>query len=211
MVNVEGLKQKKIRMWRKKMIRRTIHSDIYGKIVYKEDCWKIKEKLDLKINGKDQIVKGEIDVFSMIYEEKKLGWLDEKQIAFYEEAPYLVNEEKAKKIEEFQKEIFQKVMVFSKEEICRNIEEAALQKREERLQGQTIKNFSRIVGKEKAYNCFAAKTREEKLASIILKKMRVMQDSIEITCNCDWFKPSGGFVIYGDGSVEMKFIDTMRI
>ena len=193
------------------MNRRTIHSDVYGKIVYREDCWKIKEKLNLQINGRNQIINGEIDVFSVIYEEKKLGWLDEKQIAFYADAPYLVDEEKAKRIEEFQKAIFQKLMITSKEEICRNIEEAALRKREERLQGQTIKNFARIVGKKKANSCFAAKTREEKLSSVLLKKMRVMQDSIEITCKCDWFKPSGGFVIYGDGSVEMKFIDTMRI
>lgn len=193
------------------MIRRTIHSDVYGKIVYREDCWKIKEPISLLINGKDQMIRGEIDVFNMIYEEKKLGWLDEEKVAFYAEAPYLVNEEKARRIEEFQKEIFQKLMVTLKEESCRNIEEAALRKREERLHGQTIKSFSKIVGKKKAYNCFTAKTREEKLASLVLKKMRVMQDSIEITCKCDWLKPSGGFVIYGDGSVEMKFIDTMRI
>ena len=38
------------------MNRRTIHSDVYGKIVYREDCWKIKEKLSLQINGRNQII-----------------------------------------------------------------------------------------------------------------------------------------------------------
>lgn len=193
------------------MIQRTVHSDVYGKIIYKENCWQIKEEIRIPINGREQIVKGEIDIFSVIYEEKKLGLLDEEHIAFYDENPYLVNEQKARRVEVFQKKIFQMFMVTSKNKVCKNIEEAALRKREERLKGQTEKNFAKIVGKEKAHNCFTAKTREEKLSSIVLKKMRIMQDSIEITCKCDWFKPSGGFVIYEDGSVEMMFITSMRI
>lgn len=193
------------------MIQRTVHSDVYGKIIYKESYWQIKDEIELPINGNRQMVKGEIDVFSVIYEEKKLGLLDEEHITFYNENPYFVNEEKAKTVEEFQKEMFQKLMETSKKEICKNIEDAALRKREERLRGQTEKNFAKIVGKEKAHNCFQAKTREEKLSSIVLKKMRIMQDSIEITCKCDWFKPSGGFVIHEDGSVDMLFVTSMSI
>lgn len=191
------------------MFRRTMQSDVYGKIIYKEACWLIKENIDLFINGKIQAIKGEIDVFSVVYEEKKLGLLDEEHIQFYDENPYLVNEEKASAIEAFQKHMFQKLVLTSKREICNLIEEVALQKREECLEGQTEKSFAKIVGREKAHSCFKAKTRAEKLSSLVLKRMRIMQDHIEITCKCDWFRPSGGFIIYEDGGVEMRYIDSI--
>lgn len=95
--------------------------------------------------------------------------------------------------------------------LSKNIEEAALRKREEILEGQTEESFAKIVGKEKAKCCFAAKTREEKLASLELKRMRIFKDCIEITCTCDWFKPSGGFSVFEDGSVEMLYVDSMSI
>jgi len=93
----------------------------------------------------------------------------------------------------------------------KNMEEAALRKREEMIENQTEESFARILGKDKAKRVFAAKTREEKLESIQLKRMRVMQDCIEITCTCDWFSPSGGFSIFPDLGVEMLYVDCMSI
>ncbi|NOW11698.1 hypothetical protein DFH84_003587 [Clostridium saccharobutylicum] len=69
-----------------------------------------------------------------------------------------------------------------------------------------------MVGKEKAKRVFEAETREEKLASLELIRLRVLVDTIEITCRCDWFEfLGGGFVIFPDGSVEMFDIDSMSI
>ena len=66
--------------------------------------------------------------------------------------------------------------------------------------------------KEKAQRLLAAKTREEKLVSLQPKKLKVLNDTIEITCTCDWYKLSGGFIVFiEDGSVEMVFVDCMSI
>ena len=41
--------------------------------------------------------------------------------------------------------------------------------------------------------------------------MRIYTDCIEITCTSDWFKPSGDFFVFEDGSVEMLYVDCMSI
>lgn len=72
-------------------------------------------------------------------------------------------------------------------------------------------SYDIFVGLSQEHGLFNAKTREEKLESLVLKRMRIMQDTIEITCTCGWYKPSGGFAVFEDGSVEMLFVDCMNI
>lgn len=193
------------------MGKKTIISEVYGKITYYEDYWKLTEKKVFIIANRDNSFVVEIDVNYPLYEEFKLKLLPQGLMEHYSKNMQLLEIESANKIAESQQKLFNLCFEDKTLQICRNIEEAALRKREEILEGQTEESFAKIVGKEKAKRCFAAKTREEKLASLELKRMRIFKDCIEITCTCDWFKPSGGFSIFEDGSVEMLYVDNMSI
>lgn len=159
------------------------------------------------------IVKTEIDVYSELYEEFNMGLLSEGLMKLHRENPELLEADKAEKIKNEQKELYKKHLIDDIDKICYNIEEAALQKREELMENETEETFSKMVSsKEKAKRVFAAKTREEKLDSLQLIRLRVFVDTIEITCKCDWFEfLGGGFTIFSDGSVEMFDIDSMSI
>ena len=171
----------------------------------------MKEPIKFKICNKDIQVKPEIEIYNIIYEEFTMGLMSEKIEQFHRDNPELLNADEAEKIKKEQKGFYQKYLIDDLNKICYNIEEAALRKREELLEGENEESFSEIVGKEKAKRVFSDKTREEKLDSLELKRLRVQKDKIEIICKCDWFSPSGGFVIFGDGSVEMFYVDSMSI
>lgn len=194
------------------MAKKTIVDNLYGKITLKnEDYWLLNDKLKIRIINKNMLVNVEIDVFDIKYEKFLLGAYEEELMQYFTNNPQKIKKEEAEKIKNQQKELYKKYLIDNLEKTVNNIEEAALKKRKEMIENQTLESFSRIVGKEKAQRVFNAKTREEKLESLELKKLRVMSDTIEITCACDWFKPSGGFVIFSDGSVEMLYVDSMSI
>lgn len=193
------------------MAKKTMHDEIYGQITYKNGYWELKEKSKIKISNKVELIKVEIEVYDEIYEEYKLGILDSELMKFHKMNPSLLNEEEAESIKNIQKDMYIKYFLSEGYNVSEKIEDAAIRKRDEILEDQTEESFSKIVGKEKAKRVFKAKTREEKLESIVLKKMRIFKDSIEISCTCDWFSPSGGFTIFEDGNVEMFYIDSMNI
>lgn len=194
------------------MAKKTIVDNLYGKITLKnEDYWLLNDKLKVKVVNKDILVNVEIDVFDIKYEKFLLGLYEEELMQYFRNNPQKIKSEEVEKIKKQQKELYKKYLVDNIAKTVNNIEEAALEKRAEMIEGETVESFSRIVGKEKAQRVFDAKTREEKLESLELKRLRVMSDNIEITCTCDWFKPSGGFVIFQDGSVEMFYVDSMSI
>lgn len=196
------------------MPKKTFVDEVYGKVTYDEDQfqYKLKEDIIFTINGKEQAVKGYVDVPYIIFENIELGLEDPEMVEFYKSHPNLVEPDEARALKKAQKEMFQNYIVEGKEQTVRNIEEAALKKLAEILADGTEKDITRAVGQEKAQRLFAAKAREEKLASLQLKKLKVLNDTIEITCTCDWYKPSGGFIVFiEDGSVEMVFVDCMSI
>ena len=193
------------------MSKKTINDSFYGEITYKEGYWSVKNGLNFKIIDREMNVKVEIDICNTMYEKFNMGLLSEELMKFHRENPQLLRSEEAEKVKKQQKELFKNYLIDNMDKTVHNIEEAALEKRQEMLEGQTEESFSRIVGKEKAKRVFAAKTREEKLDSLELKRLRIMIDTIEITCTCDWFEPSGGSTIFPDGSVEMFFVDSMSI
>ncbi|WPC39560.1 hypothetical protein [Clostridium sp. JS66] len=193
------------------MAKKTFNDEVYGKITYKEDYWLLKDRVTFKINNKENIAKAEIDIYNSIYENFNMGLMSEGLVKFHRENPELLRADEAEKVKNGQKALYKKYLIDNIDKTSYNIEEAALRKREEMLEDETEKTFSEIVGKEKAKRIFQARTREEKLASLELKRLRVFKDSIEIECKCDWFSPSGGFVIFSDGNVEMFYIDSMSI
>lgn len=193
------------------MTNKIINDEIFGRIIYKEGFWLIEKKIELFINQKKQLLNGEIDSYNSVYVKYMLKLFSKEVMDFHKAHPELLNEEKFICDREKIREIYCENVLSKKKNISQNIEEAALRKRKEILEGQTEESFAKIVGKEKAKRCFAAKTREEKLASLELKRMRIFKDCIEITCTCDWFKPSGGFSVFEDGSVEMLYVDSMSI
>lgn len=193
------------------MASKTIKDDLYGKITFNREYWKMKDDVILTVNNKQQNIKCEIEVFSIIYERLILGMVDEEEKIFFNENPDVVHADEAQHIKNVQKNLYKRCFVENAEQTAKNIEEAALKKCEECIENETEESFAKYVGKEKAHRLFNAKTREEKLESLVLKRMRIMKDTIEITCTCDWYKPSGGFAIFEDGSVEMLFVDCMSI
>ncbi len=193
------------------MVKKTFNDEIYGKVTYKEDYWLLKDRVTFKINNKEIIAKAEIDVYNSIYENFNMGLMSEGLIKFHKKNPELLRADEAEKIKNQQKALYKKYIIDNIDKTSYKIEESALGKREEMLEDENEKTFSEIVGKEKAKRVFQARTREEKLASLELKRLRVFKDSIEIQCKCDWFSPSGGFVIFSDGSIEMFYIDSMSI
>lgn len=193
------------------MSNKKIVNDIFGEMIFHEDYWKVKEKKNIEINGTIQKVGLEIDIVYIKYEKYRLGLMIEELREYYSEHQEKLEIEKATQLIKKQEEIYERFFIREQDKLSNQIEEAALRKREEILEGQTEESFSKIVGKEKAKRCFEANTREEKLASLELKRMRIFKECIEITCTCDWFKPSGGFSVFEDGSVEMLYVDSMSI
>lgn len=194
------------------MAKKTFNDEFYGKITLKnDDYWELKNSISFKVNNKENYIKTEMEIYDIIYEEFRLGLMSEKIEQFHRDHPELLNEKEAERVKEEQKKLYKEYLMDDIERTCHNIEEAALSKREEMLENETEESFAKIVGKEKSKRVFSAKTREEKLDSLELKRLRVFKEQIEITCTCDWFKLSGGFVIFKDGSVEMFFVDSMSI
>lgn len=193
------------------MNNKKISNNTFGEMTFNEDYWKVSERQNININGIIQSVKLEIDIIYIKYEKYRLGLMLEELRQYYSEHKEKLEIEKATQVLKKQEEIYQKLFIQEQGKLSHEIEEAALRKREEILEGQTEESFAKIVGKEKAKRCFVARTREEKLASLELKRMRIFKDCIEITCTCDWFKPSGGFSVFEDGSVEMLYVDSMSI
>lgn len=193
------------------MSNKKVINEIFGEMTFCEDFWKVKKRQNININGIIQNVKLEIDIVYIKYEKYRLGLMIEELQEYYREHQEKLEIEQASQLIKKQEKIYERIFIEEKDKLSNEIEEAALRKREEILEGQTEESFAKIVGKEKAKRCFTAKTREEKLASLELKRMRIFKDCIEITCICDWFKPSGGFSIFEDGSVEMLFVDSMSI
>lgn len=189
-----------------------IEDEVYGKMTLSGfDCWKLENKSLFTINKKTQEVIVEIQIMYNTWLRYELNLMSDEIKAIYEQNPEKLKKEEAIEANHRQKELFQKLIIDNINIVEKNMEEAALRKREEMMENQTEESFARILGKDKAKRVFAAKTREEKLESIQLKRMRVMQDCIEITCTCDWFSPSGGFSIFPDLGVEMLYVDCMSI
>ena len=189
-----------------------IEDEVYGKMTLSGfDCWKLENKRLFTINKKTQEVIVEIQIMYNTWLRYELNLMSDEIKAIYEQNPEKLKKEEAIEANHRQKELFQKLIIDNINIVEKNMEEAALRKREEMMENQTEESFARILGKDKAKRVFAAKTREEKLESIQLKRMRVMQDCIEITCTCDWFSPSGGFSIFPDLGVEMLYVDCMSI
>lgn len=189
-----------------------IEDEVYGKMTLSGfDCWKLENKSLFTINKKTQEVIVEIQIMYNTWLRYELNLMSDEIKAIYEQNPEKLKKEEAIEANHRQKELFQKLIIDNINIVEKNMEEAALRKREEMMENQTEESFARILGKDKAKRVFAAKTREEKLESIQLKRMRVMQDCIEITCTCDWFSPSGGFAIFPDLGVEMLYVDCMSI
>lgn len=189
-----------------------INDELYGKMTMSGfDCWKLDNKKCFTINKKEQEVLVEIGILYNTYLRYELDLMPEEIKKIYEANPEKLKKKEAIEAQQQQKELYQKLLIDNIKIIEKNIEEAALRKREEMMEDQTEESFARILGKDKAKRIFAAKTREEKLESLQLKRMRVMQDCVEITCICDWFSPSGGFSIFPDLGVEMLYVDSMSI
>lgn len=193
------------------MANKMIEDEIFGKIIYRKGFWKIERPIEVFINQNKQLLKGEIDSCNSIYVKYMLNLFSKEVMEFHKAHPELLNKEKYDSDRQKIRNMYCENVLNKEKSLGYNIEEAALRKREEILEGQTEESFSKIVGKEKAKRCFEANTREEKLASLELKRMRIFKDCIEITCTCDWFKPSGGFSVFEDGSVEMLYVDSMSI
>lgn len=189
-----------------------IEDEVYGKMtLIDEEYWRLDNKIDINLNGTVHQVKVEIEIYDDTYIRYEYNLMPEPVKRFYDEHPEEIEKEEAIEANQKQKELFQKLIIDNIEIVEKNMEEAALRKREEMMENQTEESFARLLGKDKAKRVFAAKTREEKLESIQLKRMMILQDRIEITCTCDWFSPSGGFSIFPDLGVEMLYVDCMSI
>lgn len=189
-----------------------IEDEVYGKMtLIDEEYWRLDNKIDINLNGTVHQVKVEIEIYDDTYIRYEYNLMPEPVKKYYDEHPLELEKEETIEAEKKQKELFQTLIINNIKTIEHNMEEAALRKREEMMENQTEESFARILGKDKAKRVFAAKTREEKLESIQLKRMMVLQDRIEITCTCDWFSPSGGFAIFPDLEVEMLYVDSMSI
>lgn len=190
--------------------RLKINDELYGNMtLIDEEYWKLDKGVEIILSGKSNQVKVEIEIYDSTYLRYEYNLMPEPVKRYYEQHPEEMEKEEAIEAEQKQKVLFKKLLIDNLEAIEKNMEEAALRKREEMMENQTEVSFAKILGKDKAKRVFSAKTREEKLESIKLKKIMVMRDRIEIACTCDWFSPSGGFVVFEELDVEMVYIDSM--
>lgn len=190
----------------------TIKDEVYGKITLdnRSNIWKVKERVIIPINNKECEVMVEIDIYNSMYVKHKYELLSKELIEFNKKHPELLKEDYAIECEQDQKNIYQRLIIDNAKKTAENIEKAALEKLDEILADETEYLIAE-VGKEKADKILGAKTKEKKLASLVLKRMRVFRDRIEITCTCDWFRHSGGFSINSDGYAVMLSLDSMSI
>lgn len=187
-----------------------IDDELYGKMtLIDEEYWKLDNGVEITLNGKVNQVKVEIEIYDSTYLRYENNLMPEPVKRYYEEHPEELEKEEAIEAEQRQKGLFKKLLLDNLKVIEKNMEEAALRKREEMMENQTEESFAKILGKDKAKRVFAAETREEKLESIKLKRIMILQDRIEIACTCDWFSPSGGFVVFEELDVEMVYVDSM--
>lgn len=190
-----------------------IKDDVYGTMIFdnENDIWKVKDKVIIPINNRKCKVTVEIDVFDSLYVNQKYELFDKEILEFHKKHPELLKEDEAIECENKQREIYKKLMVNNLNDTVSSIERAALQELEEILTDEPEKYLVAEVGKEKVNKLLSAKTQEERLESLVLKRMRVFRDRIEITCTCDWYKHSGGFSINSDGYAVMLSLDCMSI
>lgn len=205
-------------IWRgeeEKIMRKsvTIDDEVYGKMTLysKENIWKVKDKVGITINGKVCNIEVEISEYNSIYVKQKYGLFNEEITEFHKKHPELLKEDYALECERDQKAIYKHLILDNIDCTCKNIEKAALEKIAEILTDNSEDEYANCVGKEKAHKIYAAKTKEEKLESLVLERMRVFREHIEITCTCDWYNYSGGFLLEENGDVMMLSIDNMSI
>ncbi|WML33925.1 hypothetical protein [Clostridium sp. OS1-26] len=108
--------------------KKTFNNEVYGKMIYKENFWEIKEPVKFKICNRDIQIKSEVGIYNIIYEEFNMGLMSEKIEQFHRNNPELLNADEAEKIKNEQKEFYKKHLIDNIDKICDNIEEAALRK-----------------------------------------------------------------------------------
>lgn len=192
------------------MAKKIVVDEVYGKIKYNEDEWKKTEEIEFVFGKVKQSVKCEIEIYNSIYEELKLGLFDEEDTIFWRNKPEITEPEKSEEIAKKQKELY-KVFLNNISDIVINMKEAAIEECDNMVNGREFAELKKMFGKDKAERIFKYKSDEDKLESIRFCKMRVFSDRIEMTCTCDWYKPSGGFIIMGDKSVIMRPLDSLSI
>ena len=190
-----------------------VKDEVYGTMTLdnKSDIWKVKDKVIIPINNRKCEVVVEVDIYDIMYIENKYGLLPKELIEFHKKHPELIKEDYAIECENDQKVIYKKLIIDNLIDTVSSMEKAALECLEEILSDEPEKYLVDEVGKEKANKLLAAKTKEERLESLVLKRMRVFRDRIEITCTCDWYRHSGGFSINSDGYAVMLSLDCMSI
>lgn len=190
-----------------------VKDEVYGTMILDDenDIWKVKDKVIIPINNQKCKVTVEVDIYDSVYINQKYELFDKEILEFHKKHPELINEEEAIECENDQREIYQKLIVDNLNATVNNIERAALESLDEILKDEPEKYLVSEMGKEKANKLLGAKTKEERLESLVLKRMRVFRDRIEITCTCDWYRHSGGFSINLDGYAVMLSLDSMSI
>lgn len=190
-----------------------VKDEVYGTMTLDSsgNVWKVKEKIIIPINNHDCEVAVEVDIYNSMYVKQKYELLPKELIEFNKKHPELLKEDYAIECENDQKAIYKKLIIDNLNDTINSMEKAALECLEEILADEPEKYLVGEVGKEKANKLLAAQTKEERLESLVLKRMRVFRDRIEITCTCDWYRHSGGFSINSEGSAVMLSLDCMSI
>ena len=190
-----------------------VKDEVYGTMTLdnKSNIWKVKDKVIISINNRKCEVVVEIEVYDIMYVKNKYSLLPKEIIEFHKKHPELLKEDYAIECENDQRVIYKKLIIDNLKETVSSIEKAALEGLDEILGDEPEKYLVGEVGKEKANKLLRAKTKEERLESLVLNRMRVFRDRIEITCTCDWYEHSGGFSINSDGYAVMLSLDCMSI
>lgn len=190
-----------------------IEDEVYGTMTLdgSGNIWKLEDKVIVLINNHDCEVAVEVDIYNAMYVKQKYKLLPKELIEFNKKHPELLKEDYAIECENDQRALYKKLIIDNLNDTVSSMEKAALECLEEILSDEPEKYLVAEVGKEKANRLLAAKTKEERLESLVLKRMRVFRDRIEITCTCDWYRHSGGFSINSDGCAVMLSLDCMSI
>ena len=190
-----------------------IKDEVYGTMVLdtENDIWKVKDKVIIPINNRKCIVTVEVDVYDPVYVNQKYELFDKEILEFHKKHPELLKEDEAIECENTQREIYKKLIVDNLNDTVSSIERAALDALDEIFADEPDKYLVAEVGKGKANKLLSAQNKEERLESLVLKRMRVFIDRIEISCTCDWYRHSGGFSINSDGYAVMLSLDSMGI
>ena len=128
-----------------------IEDEVYGKMTLSGfDCWKLENKSLFTINKKTQEVIVEIQIMYNTWLRYELNLMSDEIKAIYEQNPEKLKKEEAIEANHRQKELFQKLIIDNINIVEKNMEEAALRKREEMMENQTEESFAKILGKDKA-------------------------------------------------------------